>query len=70
MLAFFNPIKRYLPCQLIKLIMLPYSPPKNGKFLLTVAFQVQKTLFLAIFAIFGRLWMVVYTAKIKILKIV
>ena len=37
---------------------------KNGKNLLTLAFIAQKP-FLAIFVIFGQLWIVVYTAIIK-----
>ena len=37
---------------------------KNGKNLFTVAFIAQK-ICLAIFANFGQLWMVVYTAIIK-----
>ena len=45
--------------------MLSNITKKMGKFLLTVAFIAQKLFFLANFANFGKLWMVVYTAVIK-----
>ena len=49
--------------------MLPYSHKKNEKKIINCRFYSPKTTFLAIFANFGQLWMVVYTAIIKILII-
>ena len=49
--------------------MLPYSHQKKWEKLINCSFYSPKTPFLAIFANFGQLRMVVYTAIIKILKI-
>ena len=48
--------------------MLP-NHKKSGEKFINCSFYSPKTTFLAIFANFGQLWMVVYTAIIKYFKI-